>query len=106
MGKPAPQRQLSNSSSGAAFEAGAATTAFSSMNSITVNPRLTRWRAKLRRLPATTSIRYSLPQASTRSATLLVKQFYASCFKSTADGGGVCEGHCRPAIDRFCTTDC
>ena len=51
-------------------------------------------------------IRYSVLQASTRSTAVLVKQFDASCFKSTADGGGVCEGHCRPSVAGFCTIDC
>jgi hypothetical protein len=51
-------------------------------------------------------IRYSVLQASTRSTAVLVKQFDASCFKSTADGGGVCESHCRPSVAGFCTIDC
>lgn len=44
---------------------------------------------------------YSLAQASTRSAPVLVKQFDASCFKRTSDGGGIRERHCGLPVYSF-----
>jgi hypothetical protein len=50
-------------------------------------------------------VRYSLLEASTRSTTVLVEQFYACQLKSTADSRCVCKSHCSPSVACFRTTD-
>ena len=66
---------------------------------------LCRWRVTLRRF-ACESVGYSVPQASTRSAAVLVKQFNASCFKRTSDCGGVRKRHCGLPVYSFRAMNC